>query len=272
VAVAVVAHAVFGMARSLLTTSLRWLIAAIVAVALLGTQLPLVVPLLILIGGASGAVFVAKGGADSGAVLRDTPGVKGRAWLWLAPIAGMAAALILTETLSPGLPQLVAGMARTGALVFGGGHAVLPLMEADALAHGWMSRDAFLAGYGAAQALPGPLFTFAAFVGSHVAGVGGALAALAAIFAPGLLLVAAAVPWWERLKHAPRAQGFVAGAGAAVVGVLAATLWDPLMTSGIASPADAVVALTGFALLQWAKAPSWLVVALVAAAGTQITG
>jgi chromate transporter len=143
-------------------------------------------------------------------------------------------------------------------------------MEADAIAHGWMGRDAFLAGYGAAQALPGPLFSFAAFAGASAAGAPGALIALVAIFAPGLVLVAIALRWWERLKTAPRAQAFVAGANAAVVGVLAAALWDPLIVSGVRAPADAAVAVVGFALLQWVKAPSWLVVALVAGAGAAL--
>jgi chromate transporter len=134
----------------------------------------------------------------------------------------------------------------------------------------WLTQDTFLAGYGAAQALPGPLFSFAAFVGAASSGWTGGLVALVAIFAPGLALVALAVPWWERLKTWRPARGFVAGASAAVVGVLAATLWNPLIKSGVGSLADAAVAAAGFALLQWAKAPSWLVVALVAGAGAML--
>jgi chromate transporter len=268
VAVAVVAHAVVGMAWSLLRTPLQMACAAISATAALLATGALVIPVTI--------VTIAM--AHSALTNRDDDGWAIAAFdrtelrnlvIWSALVGALIGAVQLAGIL-PTPAQLALGMARIGALVFGGGHAVLPLMEADAIAHGWMGRDAFLAGYGAAQALPGPLFSFAAFAGASAAGAPGALIALVAIFAPGLVLVAIALRWWERLKTAPRAQAFVAGANAAVVGVLAAALWDPLIVSGVRAPADAAVAVVGFALLQWVKAPSWLVVALVAGAGAAL--
>jgi chromate transporter len=271
VAVAVVAHAVVGMARTLLDTPLRWGFAIVAAAGLIMTN-ALFAPFFMFVAGAIGAV---RWDRPQEPWMAPPPG-KIRAELDRASLV-VFALLLLALALAFGplqladtRAQLAAAMAGVGALVFGGGHAVLPLMEAQTVARGWLSEDMFLAGYGAAQALPGPLFSFAAFVGAAAGGVAGALVALAAIFAPGLAFVALALPWWERLKSWRPARGFVAGASAAVVGVLAAALWDPVITSGVESAADAAVALAGFALLQWARAPSWLVVALVAAAGAML--
>jgi chromate transporter len=160
---------------------------------------------------------------------------------------------------------------RPGALVFGGGHVVLPLLEDETVGRGWLDRETFLAGYGAAQALPGPLFAFAAFLGAasqtglpHLAA---GLIALAAVFLPGALLDTAALPYWGRLKTRPRANGFVRGANAAVVGVLGAALWDPVITAGILGPRDGAIALAGFAVLQFSRTPSWIVVVAIATLG-----
>ncbi len=159
---------------------------------------------------------------------------------------------------------------RAGALVFGGGHVVLPLLEAETVGRGWLGEGDFLAGYGAAQALPGPLFAFAAFLGAAgepMPEIAGGLLALVFLFLPGLLIVAGASPYWDQLKTRPWAIGVVRGAGAAVVGVLAAALYDPVFTSAVRGSADLAIAAAGFALLQWAKAPAWLVVIVVGAAG-----
>ena len=198
--------------------------------------------------------------------------------LWL----GLFAVLLL------GLPLLVQGsdaaarpalalvdaFYRAGALVFGGGHVVLPLLQAEVVPTGWVSEDAFLAGYGAAQAVPGPLFTFAAFVGAARADVpsgwAGGLMALLAIFAPAFLLAAGALPFWDRLKAAPRARAATAAVNAAVVGVLLAALIDPVGRHGLRSATDAMLAgLALLALMRWKIAP-WAVVLGCAAGGAAL--
>jgi chromate transporter len=157
---------------------------------------------------------------------------------------------------------------RSGALVFGGGHVVLPLLRAQTVATGWVGDNAFLAGYGAAQALPGPLFTFAAYLGA-VSRVGGgpigAGVALAAIFLPGLLLVAAVLPYWSRLQRIGPAQAAMRGAGAAVVGILALAFYSPVFASAVTSPPDLAIAAIGFVLLTAWTAPPLAVVAFCAA-------
>jgi chromate transporter len=160
---------------------------------------------------------------------------------------------------------------QAGALVFGGGHVVLPLLQAGVVPPGWVSADSFLAGYGAAQAVPGPLFSFAAYLGAAMpaplGGWGGGLLLLAAIFLPGLLLVAGALPFWEALRQREGVQRAMAGTNAAVVGVLGAALYDPLWTSAIQSRADVGLALAAFGLLVVARlSPLW-VVGLAAVAG-----
>ena len=170
--------------------------------------------------------------------------------------------------------DLVAGFYRAGALVFGGGHVVLPLLEAETVALGWLSPDAFIAGYGAAQAVPGPLFTFAAFLGASATpspnGLVGASLALLAIFLPGFLLLVGTLPFWNGLRARPRAQAGMAGANAAVVGILAAALYNPVFVSAVLSPLDFALAATGFVALIAFKAPPWLVVLGLAVAGGAI--
>jgi chromate transporter len=158
---------------------------------------------------------------------------------------------------------------RSGAFVFGGGHVVLPLLEADTVGRGWLDQQAFLAGYGAAQALPGPLFTFAGYLGAASnsgapAFIAGPLA-LAMIFLPGFLLVAAALPLWRRLRNRPGATAFTGGASASVVGLLAAALWDPVIRSAVLSPADIGIASLGFLLLQVFRAQPLVVIPLIVA-------
>jgi chromate transporter len=160
---------------------------------------------------------------------------------------------------------------RVGALVFGGGHVVLPLLEAEVVGPGWLNHDQFLAGYGAAQALPGPLFSLSAYLGSLCGtgpgGIGGGVLALIAVFLPGLLLVLGVWPFWQRLRAAAPAQAVLAGANAAVVGVLAAALCRPVVPAGITDGRSLVLALALFAGLQWAKVPAWAAVAVAALGG-----
>ncbi|MFK8031753.1 MAG: chromate efflux transporter [Gammaproteobacteria bacterium] len=162
---------------------------------------------------------------------------------------------------------------RSGALVFGGGHVVLPLLEAEVVQSGWITPDQFLAGYGAAQAVPGPLFTFAAYLGA-VIGQGNittAVITLLMIFAPGLLLLTGALYYWNHFKKWNSVGALIKGANAAVVGILAAALYDPVWTSAIVGPYELVLAVLGFLLLSLWKLPAWIVVVLLAAAGMFIT-
>jgi chromate transporter len=163
---------------------------------------------------------------------------------------------------------------RAGALVFGGGHVVLPLLQAQVVEPGWVTNDAFLAGYGAAQAVPGPLFTFAAYLGAVMRpepnGILGAAVALIGVFLPGLLLVAGTLPFWDTLRARPAAQAAMRGANAAVVGILCAALYNPVWTSAIFGPHDFALALTAFILLTVWTLPPWIVVAFTALGGVAI--
>ena len=169
------------------------------------------------------------------------------------------AALLLCLPLLSGVSPLLAyadGFYRAGALVFGGGHVVLPLLEAEAVGRGWVSADDFLAGYGAAQAVPGPLFTFAAYLGQAAGGVVPAVVSLIAVFLPGALLVLGALPFWSAMRARPFARAALVGVNAAVVGVLLAALYDPVFMKGAATPAGFVIALAAYAaLIAWNRSP-----------------
>ena len=160
---------------------------------------------------------------------------------------------------------------RTGALVFGGGHVVLPLLQAEVVPRHWVNNDVFLAGYGAAQAMPGPLFTFAAFLGASLnqapTGWLGGLLCLLAIFVPSFLLVMGALPFWESLRRSPHTQAALVSVNAAVVGLLLAALYQPVWTSAIFTVQDFALALIGLAALMLWKLPPWLVVVGSGAAG-----
>ncbi|WP_287804743.1 MULTISPECIES: chromate efflux transporter [Diaphorobacter] len=274
-AVAVVAQAVWGMARSLCRGPARLLLMALAcALALLwpgvvGQVGAMLVAALAGLGlwGRAGAMPAppSQGGLAAG--------VRPRTGALL--LAAFAALLVLLPLAARAWPQgwlvLADAFYRAGALVFGGGHVVLPLLQAEVVATGWVAADDFLAGYGLAQAVPGPLFTFAAFLGAAAGhGAGGWLGAavcLVAIFVPAFLLVAGALPFWERLRHNARARAALAGVNAAVVGLLLAALYHPVWTSAIHAPADLALALAAFAALVWARVPPWLVVPLCGAAG-----
>lgn len=272
VAVAIVAHAVFGMARSLTPDRER---AAIAVLALF---------IVVLAGGALGQLGAIILGALAGlwlcrkGELAATDGLHHGLSRRAGVVALALFAILLTVLpLLSGLGQgfaLFDGFYRAGALVFGGGHVVLPLLEAETIARGIATPDAFLAGYGAAQAVPGPLFTFAAYLGAVSSvppnGIIGAAIALVAIFIPGLLLVIGVLPFWSRLRQWPQAQWAISGANAAVVGLLAAALYDPVFTSAVLTPLDFALAAAGFvALMAW-KAPSWVVVLGLALSGGAI--
>lgn len=273
VAVAVVAQAVWGMARSLAPDRVRASIAvgAVILIAAAGTAHAQVAA--IALGAAAGWIACRDAPAPSTGLL----GFSVPRGLALAALAVFLALLVIAPVIArQGGPAIALFDAfyRAGALVFGGGHVVLPLLEAEVVAPGWVAPDAFLAGYGAAQAAPGPLFTFAAFLGAAAThgpgGVAGAAIALVAVFLPGLLLVTGALPFWDALRLRAWAQGLVRGANAAVVGVLAAALYDPVWTGAVRTAADFAFALAAFvALVAWRASP-WSVVLAAAVAGAAL--
>jgi chromate transporter len=185
-----------------------------------------------------------------------------------AAIAAFAALLMVLPFAAGLLQAPLLGLAsvfyRTGALVFGGGHVVLPLLEREVVARGWLDQDTFLAGYGAVQALPGPLFSFAGFVGATqtyaASGWVGGVVALLAIFLPSLLLVVGVLPFWDRLKRFPQARGALAGVNAVVVGLLAAALWRPVLTSTVERAGDWALVAAAWVFLSVARLPPWVVV------------
>jgi chromate transporter len=160
---------------------------------------------------------------------------------------------------------------RVGSLVFGGGHVVLPLLQTEVVGPGWISNEQFVAGYGATQVVPGPLFTFSAYLGAVMNGWSGALLTLMAIFLPSFLLVIGALPFWDLLRAHANFQSALSGINAAVVGLLLAALYRPVWTSAIHSPADFALGLSGFGLLMFWQWPPWIVVVLSAAGGEIIS-
>jgi len=262
-AVAVVAQAVIQMARTLTPDLKRIVIAAVGAAVLLVVASPVAQVGVIVLGGLIGWLWLR---ADQPGTVRDLARVSHR---------GGIVALVVFTVLLVALPILVALtndptlrladiFYRTGALVFGGGHVVLPLLEAQTVQAGLVDADTFLAGYGAAQAVPGPLFTFSAYLGASMesgpSGVLGASIALVAIFLPAGLLVVGVLPFWDRLRQAPTARRVVMGVNAAVVGILAAALYDPVITQGIISWGTLAVAVAVFASQWWGRIPIWLAV------------
>jgi chromate transporter len=272
VAVAVVAQAIWGMSRTLTPDRARGgiALAAIGIVALAAGSLAQL----------SAIVF----GALAGLCLcrSESAAVSGHLQFPISRRAG-AVAMILFAAFLLVPPLLAAGVGnqalrlfdafyRSGALVFGGGHVVLPLLQARVVAPGWVSNEVFLAGYGLAQAVPGPLFTFAVYLGAVVGpaphGLLGACIALVGLMLPGLLLVYGALPFWDSARESDAAQAAMRGANASVVGILAAALYDPVWKSAVLSPVDFALAAAGFLLLTVWKAPPWVVVVVLAAVGT----
>jgi len=303
VAVAVVAQAVWGMARNLCPDRAR-ITLAIVSTVLVFAEPALGVPValgqiaVIVLGAVVGWWLLApppvepplpgsSGGASPGAPVDPsaaqrppvTPiaipighGLAITAWVVLF---GLLLALPLLRSFTGNQTvAIIDSFYRSGSLVFGGGHVVLPLLQAEVVPPGWVTDEQFLAGYGATQAVPGPLFTFSAYLGaaSKVApnGVLGAIIALLAIFLPAFLLVIGSLPYWERLRGRRDAQAVLRGVNASVVGLLLAALYQPVWTSAIVRPADFCLVLVAFGLLVFWKAPPWLVVLLAALAGAAL--
>lgn len=271
VAVAVVAQAVWGMAKSLAPDRQR------ASIALVG------IICVVFVAGAFGQILALALGAIAGLFFCRSEAArqashlafrvpKSVGYIALATFALLLAFLPVFAAMagSQGL-SLFDAFYRAGALVFGGGHVVLPLLQSAVVSTGWVTEDAFIAGYGATQAVPGPLFTFAAYLGAVVGpqpnGIAGAVIALVAIFLPGMLLLVGALPFWEGFRKHFLAQAAMRGANAAVVGILGAALYDPVWTSAIFMPKDFALALTGFILLTVWKTPPWIVVVICAIGG-----
>ena len=269
-AVAVVAQAVWTMARRLCPDRERVTLAIVAACFVIGSSMPWLQLVVIASGALLGWVlFRAK--TDLGETLLEEKGLRGGWFAW----ANIALFFILLA----GLPLLSSGFTthwlrladafyRSGALVFGGGHVILPLLQSETVYRGWLDQNAFMAGYGAAQALPGPLFTFSAYLGtvighSWLAG----LWCLLWIFLPSFLLILGALPFWSKLRQNAHAQAALRGANAAVVGILLAALYNPVWIVAVDSSASLVIALAAFDLLQFWKWPPWLIVVLSGTAG-----
>lgn len=271
VAVAVVAQAVWGMARAFCTGGRRLALMLGAAVILLVWSSALSQVSVILLAGLLGLLLF-KPEAEPAHQPLGIPRDRKTALLLLGAFFLLLLGLPLLAQLWPaGWLRQVDAFYRAGALVFGGGHVVLPLLQAEVVGPGGVSNETFLAGYGAAQAVPGPLFTFAAFLGAAMQdapnGWLGGLLCLVAVFAPSFLLVIGALPFWERLRANRHTGAALQGVNAAVVGVLLAALYDPVWTSGIRGPTDVGLALVALlALMAW-KAPPWLVVLGTALAG-----
>jgi len=264
-AAAVVAQALVAMARTLAVGPIRAGMAIGAGLGLLAEHGAVPQILALVAGGAFGLAFL----REPAPTAPDDPATQA------IPVAVSAAALAVFILLLGLLPFLAAWLDapslslasvfyRAGALVFGGGHVVLPVLQQEIVHRGWLDQTTFLAGYGAAQALPGPLFSFAAFIGATQvvapAGWPGGLVALVSIFLPSLLLVVGVLPFWDRLKGRPGARGALAGVNAVVVGILAAALWNPVLTTSIERPSDWLLAIAAYLFLAVARMPPWLVV------------
>jgi chromate transporter len=273
VAVAIVAQAVWGMARTLCPDRQRASIACAAAVIMLfstsfGAQIGTIG-----LGGIAGfwlcRASAPPGKASLGASVSRRVGV-----ICLTAFFVLLAALPALGSARPGV-ALFDAFYRSGALVFGGGHVVLPLLSQAFVTPGWVNPDAFLAGYGAAQAVPGPLFTFAAFLGAVAGpsprGVAGAAVGLAGIFLPGILILLGTLPFWDAFRRRVGAQAVMRGINASVVGLLGAALYSPLWISSVKSPGDLALALVGFVLLTVWRTPPLVVVILGALGGLALS-
>lgn len=276
VAVAVVAQGVLGMARQLCPDPSRASIAAVSAALILASGHAWMQVLVVVLGAAAGLVLCRSVQAVPGGALHPPYGVA-LGWVLFGIFALLLFGLPLAAHGRDGLVSVIEAFYRAGALVFGGGHVVLPLLRETVVAPGWISDDEFLAGYGAAQAVPGPMFTLAAYLGARLpgseGGLLGATVAIVAIFLPGFLLVAGSLPLWRSIASRPAAVRAVAGVNAAVVGLLGAALYDPVWTSAVQSALDVAIAVIALTLLVAWRASAlvvvlWCVVAALAVAMT----
>lgn len=270
VAVVVVAHGLLGMVRQLAPDAPRALIAvgAVALVVLTGNAWVQLIA--IALGGLLGPWLCRHVNAPVVAMFPVRYGHRGAAVFLTVFLIGLAGALMLPPSSTPTTAGIAGAFYQAGALVFGGGHVVLPLLQQTVVDTGWVSSDTFLAGYGAAQAVPGPMFSMAAFLGAQVplglpAAVGASVALLA-VFLPGFLLLLAVLPVWTSFTRRPAAAMVMAGINAAVVGLLGAAFYDPVWTEGVRTPVDFAIAVAGFALLAAVRVSAlWIVLWCVTA-------
>ena len=273
VALVVVAHGVWGMARQLCPDMTTRVLAAVGAAVLIASGHHWMQLVVVVGGGLAGLLLCRRAKPVTGGALPLHYGTR-LGWGLLAVFVVLLAALPLVAG-ATGYVALADAFYRAGSLVFGGGHVVLPLLEQTVVVPGWVDRDEFLAGYGAAQAVPGPIFAVSAYLGARAdAATGefaGAAVAFGAIFLPGFLLVAGALPLWRALIARPLAARAVAGINAAVVGLLAAALYDPIFTSAVRGWVDAAIAVVGLYLLGARRWPALAIVAWCVAAGVVVS-
>lgn len=263
VAVAVVAQAVLGMGKKLCPDKERVSIAVLASIVVLFLQTAFIQVLVLVVAGVFGALYF-----KSTTELPHEPlhrGSRKLGGVFLLLFFGILGLLPILRTLYPHQTlMLFDSFYRSGALVFGGGHVVLPLIQAEVVPTGWVTNDLFMAGYGLANAVPGPLFTFSAYLGAvsgpNPNGWAGGLISLFSIFLPSFLLIIGALPFWEKLRGVPKIRQAILGINAAVVGILLAALYNPVWKSAIFTPRDFALALVGFLLLEFWKVSSWIVV------------
>jgi chromate transporter len=276
VAVAVVALAVWSMAKSLAFDRTRGTIAIAAALVMLAWAAAITQVLVIVAGGLVGWWLLRGRDAAPKLDVRVPIGRRAAVVSWVLFIVLLVGLPVLRQAASTQPVNVLDGFYRSGSLVFGGGHVVLPLLQEEVVPPGWVTNQEFLAGYGAAQAVPGPLFTFAAYLGAVMRpepnGIPGATLALFAIFLPAFLLTVGVLPLWGAIREHTGAQAALRGVNAAVVGILLAALYDPVWTSAILKPTDLALALGAFGALALWKLPPWLVVLLTAAGGALIGG
>ncbi|WP_336082366.1 chromate efflux transporter [Thalassospira sp. CH_XMU1448-2] len=274
VAVGVVAHALFGMARTLCPDVPRAILAVLAAIIMIASD-TVTAQFAVILGGMLAGLILLRGKADvSEAGFGKPHSVKGAVVALCAFFALLILLPVAARMDQSGLFAVIDGFYRSGALVFGGGHVVLPLLQNAVVAPGWVDGETFLAGYGATQAVPGPIFTFAAYLGAALHSGGGiwgsaltSLVALIAIFLPAWLLVAGLLPFWDRVRHMPSMRAGLLGVNAAVVGLLAAVLYDPIWTDAIHDLFDIGCVALAFVVLQWRIIPVWALVGVGALAG-----
>lgn len=274
VAVAVVAQAVWGMARSLCPDRERATIAVLASIVTLAWPTAIGQISSITVAAVVGLMVFPGTASSSISHMRFPIGRKTGMAAWIIFFALLLGLPLLRQIWTSHALEVFDSFFRVGSLVFGGGHVVLPLLQSEVVGPGWVTNEQFVAGYGAAQAVPGPLFTFSAYLGAVMGtapnGLPGALLTLVAIFLPSFLLVAGALPFWDLLRSVPVFQSALKGVNAAVVGLLLTALYKPVWTSAIYSPADFGLGLVAFGLLMFWKCPPWLVVVLTALGGEVI--
>ena len=271
VAVAIVAHAIIGMAKNLTPDIKRKAIALFALIGTLLWQTAFTQVGVILIAALIGFILF-KQHDEIEEASAQFPIAKKVSVICLLLFFGLLFLLpVIREVTGSYWVAMFDSFYRAGSLVFGGGHVVLPLLEQELVPTGWISEEAFLAGYGATQAVPGPLFTFAAYLGTIMKGWQGGLVATFAVFLPAFLLIIGALPFWDRLRSNPKIKGAIMGVNAAVIGILISAFYFPIWTSSILVPADFALAAILFSMLAYWKLPPWIIVVSGAIGGTLLT-